>query len=146
MEYYGQDLEQVAGELLVAEVTGGKALVELSPPTDAVAMTVNARSGEETAQLALQASYSPSGNFIHVEQTGDPLLEVGRQADFRVHSTSEARNFYYEVLSRGRVIYSGMARTPEIAFQPDAGYGAVGPPDGVPDSAQPRSCRRLSAL
>ena len=79
-------------------------------------MTVTARSDEGSAQLALQASYSPSGNFIHVEQTGGPSLEVGGQADFQVHSTSEARNFYYEVLSRGRAVFSGMARTPEIVF------------------------------
>ena len=79
-------------------------------------MTVTAGITGGAAQLALQASYSPSGNFIHVEQTGDPSLEVGGQADFRVHSTSEARNFYYEVLSRGRVVSSSMARTPEITF------------------------------
>ena len=114
--YYGEELERIGQESLDAEVAGGKALVELSPPAEAVAMTVTAQAAGGRAQLALQASYSPSGNFIHVEQTGGPLLEVGRQAAFRVHSTSEARNFYYEVLSRGRVVFSGMARTPEIAF------------------------------
>ena len=116
LAYYGEELERIGQESLDAEVTGGKALVELSPPAEAVAMTVTAGTTGGGAQLALQASYSPSGNFIHVEQTGDPSLEVGGQADFRVHSTSEARNFYYEVLSRGRVIFSSMARTPEIAF------------------------------
>ena len=116
LAYYGEELERISQESLDAEVTGGKALVELSPPAEAVAMTVTARTTGGAAQLALQASYSPSGSFIHVEQTGDPLLEVGGQAAFRVHSTSEARNFYYEVLSRGRVVFSGMARTPEIAF------------------------------
>ena len=116
VSYFGENLEQIAGESLDAEVTGGKALVELSPPSEAVAMTGTARATGGAAQLALQASYSPSGSFIHVEQTGEPLLEVGGQAAFRVHSTSEARNFYYEVLSRGRVIFSGMARTPDIAF------------------------------
>ena len=116
LAYYGEKLKRIGQESLDAEVTGGKALVELSPPAEAVAMTVTARSDEGSAQLALQASYSPSGNFIHVEQTGGPSLEVGGQADFQVHSTSEARNFYYEVLSRGRAVFSGMARTPEIVF------------------------------
>ena len=116
VSYFGENLEQIAGESLDAEVTGGKALAELSPPAEAVAMTVSARTTGDAAQLALQASYSPSGSFIHVEQIGDPLLEVGEQATFRVHSTSEARNFYYEVLSRGRVVFSGMSRTPQIAF------------------------------
>ena len=116
LAFYGEELERIGQESLDAEVTGGKALLELSPPAEAVAMTVTARATGGAAQLALQASYSPSGSFIHVEQTGEPLLEVGGQAAFRVHSTSEARNFYYEVLSRGRVIFSSMARTPEIAF------------------------------
>ena len=116
LAYYGEALERIVQESLDAEVTGGKALVELSPPAEAVAMTVTARADEVSAQLALQASYSPSNSFIHLEQTGGPLLEVGGQAAFRVHSTSEARNFYYEVLLRGRVVFSDMARTPEIAF------------------------------
>ena len=116
VSYFGENLEQISRESLDVEVTGGKALLELSPPAKAVAMTVSARATGGAAQLALQASYSPSGSFIHVEQTGDPLLEVGEQATFRVHSTSEARNFYYEVLSRGLVIFSSMSRTPEIAF------------------------------
>ena len=116
VEYYGQDLEPIDSETLRTETTGGKALVELIPPSDAVAMTVSANTDQDHAQLALQASYSPSGNFIHLEQTGEPLLEVGGQATFRVHSTSEARTFYYEVLSRGRVVFSGTARTPEIVF------------------------------
>ena len=116
VDYYGQDLEHIDSETQRAETTGGRALVELSPPSDAVAMTVTANTDRDHAQLALQASYSPSGNFIHLEQTGEPLLEVGGQATFRVHSTSEARNFYYEVLSRGRVVFSSMSRTPQIAF------------------------------
>ena len=116
VDYYGQDLEHIDSETQRAETTGGRALVELSPPSDAVAMTVSANTDRDHAQLALQASYSPSGNFIHLEQTGEPLLEVGGQATFRVHSTSEARTFYYEVLSRGRVVFSSMSRTPQIVF------------------------------
>ena len=116
VDYYGQDLEHIDSETQRAETTGGRALVELIPPSDAVAMTVTANTDQDLAQLALQASYSPSGNFVHLEQTGEPLLEVGGQAAFWVHSTSEASTFYYEVLSRGRVVFSGTARTPEIVF------------------------------
>ena len=116
LAYYGRELERIGEDSLEAAVAGGKALVELNPPPDAVGMTVAARADGGEARLALQASYSPSGSFIHVVQTGSPPLEVGRRASFRVHSTTEARNFYYEVLSRGRVVFSGMARTPDIAF------------------------------
>ena len=116
VDYFGENLEHIAGEIVDTEASGGKALLELDPPAESVAMTVFAESEEAYAELALQANYSPSGNFIHLEQTGEPSLEVGGQATFKVHSTSEARAFYYEVLSRGRVVFSGMARTPEIAF------------------------------
>ena len=114
--YFGHDLESIGLESLEAEVTGGRALVQVSPPAEAVAMTVTADAGQGHARLALQSSYSPSGSFIHVEQTGEPLLEVGSTATFHVHSTSQTGNFYYEVVSRGRVVFSSMARTPEIAF------------------------------
>ena len=83
VDYYGQDLEHIDSETQRAETTGGRALVELSPPSDAVAMTVTANTDRDHAQLALQASYSPSGNFIHLEQTGEPLLEVGRAGDLQ---------------------------------------------------------------
>ena len=116
VDYFGENLEHMTGEIVDTEASGGKALLELDPPAEAVAMTVFAESGQGYEELALQANYSPSGNFIHLEQTGEPSLEVGGQATFKVHSTSEARAFYYEVLSRGRVVFSGMARTPEITF------------------------------
>ena len=43
-------------------------------------------------------------------------LKVGDQASFRVHSTREAANFYYEITSRGKVIFSQVAQSPDIAF------------------------------
>ena len=35
---------------------------------------------------------------------------------FRVNSTREARNFYYEVLSRGAVVFTDVSSSPDIAF------------------------------
>ena len=86
----------------IATGDGGSALLELSPPEDAVALTVTASSNHAHDSLALAAGYSPSGSFIHVAQAGDAGLSVGERASFRVHSTAEGRNFYYEVGSAGR--------------------------------------------
>ena len=99
--------------------SNGKALLKATPPSDAIQMTLEASVLEEEAytSLTLQSGHSPSGNFIHVEQTteGD-IIEVGDIIGFRVNSTREARNFYYEVLSRGTVIFTHVSSGPDIEF------------------------------
>ena len=52
-----------------------------------------------------------------MEQTGDSLLNVGETARFKVASTAEQGNTYYEVISRGKVVFSGFSKSPDIAFQ-----------------------------
>ena len=99
-----------------AEVVDGKALVGLKPPENAVAVTILAQAAGAERRLTLKASYSPSSSFIHVEQVGEALLEVGDQAAFRVHSTSRTHTFYYEVVARGRVVFSAIAKTPDISL------------------------------
>ena len=81
-------------------------------------MTLEASVGEEEAytSLTLQSGHSPSGNFIHVEQTTEGDIGVGDIIGFRVNSTLEARNFYYEVLSRGTVIFTHVSSGPDIEF------------------------------
>ncbi len=117
IQYHDEDFEVTDQETIEAEIKGGTALIETNPPENAVAMSVVATSPENEARLVLEASYSPSSNFIHLEQAGEPLLAVGEQATFRVHSTDEARNFYYEVIARGRLVFSDVSHTPNIAFR-----------------------------
>ena len=114
--YYGDELEVLKEEQRNLEEIAGGALLELQPTDEAVAVELYASAAGTETFLALNAGYSPSGNFIHVEQTNETSLEVGERARFRIHSTEEARTFYYEVAARGRVVFSGMALTPEIAF------------------------------
>ena len=116
LNYLGADLQALKQQSIRAKTERGKALLRINPPEDAVALTIDARSGSANAYLNLEASYSPSGNFIHVELLGDGLLNVGEQARFRVSSTREAGNFYYEVISRGKVAFSDSSRSPDIAF------------------------------
>ena len=114
--YYDGNLEPISEESSGVEAAGGKALIELEPPGNAVAVTVVAQTDGAERVLTLKASYSPSSNFIHVEQVGDALLAVGDQAAFRIHSTSEARTFYYEVVARGRVVFSSISHTTDISI------------------------------
>ena len=116
--YLGRDFELVGEESHTA-TTGdiGSALLELNPPAEAVRMSVSVESPDGYIGRILMAGYSPSGNFIHVTQTGDAALSVGDRATFHVNSTAEARRFYYEVLGRGGVVFSDVAQSPEIAFE-----------------------------
>jgi CD109 antigen len=95
----------------------GKALLELAPPDKAIAMMVEASSGDAYTSQTLQSSYSPSGNFIHLEQTTAETAKIGQEITFKVYSTDRATNFYYEVLARGTVIFSDYSNSRDIKFQ-----------------------------
>ena len=116
LTYLDGNLQAIEQKSVAARTERGKAMLQITPPREAVALTIEAQSGRANAYLNLEASYSPSGNFIHVELLGDGLLNVGEQARFRVSSTREAGNFYYEVISRGKVVFSDSSRSPDIAF------------------------------
>ena len=116
LTYLDGDLKPIEQKSVAARTERGKAMLRVTPPREAVALTIEAQSGRANAYLNLEASYSPSGNFIHVELLGDAVLNVGDQARFRVSSTREAGNFYYEVISRGKVVFSDSSRSPDIAL------------------------------
>lgn len=97
-------------------VQQGKAMLRLTPPADAISLSLSATSGGAHTALAMQSGYSPSGSFIHVEQVADGALHVGDTAKFKVASTREAANFYYEVVARGMVVFSELSRTADIAL------------------------------
>lgn len=117
VSYGNKKFEQVKQENHQVSVRNGKATLKLTPPQDAVTMALNASSANAGASLTLHAGYSPSGNFIHVEQTSQGTLKVGGTARFKVSSTKEAANFYYEVLGRGKVVFSDVSRSPEFEIQ-----------------------------
>jgi len=105
------------------ETSNGKAIVEITPPQKSVALIIEAFeltpvSSLEPAQASkvLEASYSPSGNFIHVEQVSDGIPQIGQEVKFRVYSTKQAANFYYEVVSRGKVVFTDFTKSREISF------------------------------
>ena len=95
---------------------GGKALVSVTPPADAIALTANANANNAYAAITMNAGHSPSGTFIHLEQTSQGALKVGDTAQFHVSATKEAVNFYYEVVSRGKVVFSDFTPSADIQF------------------------------
>ncbi len=125
VDFTGKDLERIESYSYVTETERGKGLFRITPPKDAVALVLSSRAGklrngffdsEATHDVAIKANYSPSDNFIHVEQSDVWPLEVGGKARFKVYSTNEAGNVYYEVMARGRVVFSSVTRSRDIAF------------------------------
>ena len=116
VRYFDQNMELITEHTVNRTTYQGNTLIRTPAPENAVALSVAASTSGVDASLAVTASYSPSGNFIHVEQIGDPFLDVGGQARFHVHSTTEARNFYYEVISRGRVVFTDVSPSPDITL------------------------------
>ncbi len=121
--YMNEKFEDFKTENKDISTARGKALLELIPPAEAIALSIEASeltpvSSVQPAQasIVLQASYSPSGNFIHLEQTTEGTPQVGQKIAFKVYSTDRAVHFYYEVLSRGTVLFSGYTTSSDIAF------------------------------
>ena len=116
IDYLDSEFDFVQRETTNVATSGGKALVQFGPPSDAVRLALQASTAEAYASLVLQSGHSPSGNFIHLDQATQGGVEVGDTVRFRVNSTREARNFYYEVLSRGTVIFTNVSSSPDIEF------------------------------
>jgi len=94
----------------------GKAVVEITPPQESVALIIDCSAEGAQASKVVEASYSPSGNFIHLEQISDGTPQIGEEVKFKVYSTTEAANFYYEVVSRGKVVFTDFTKSHEISF------------------------------
>lgn len=115
--YLDDELEAIEDHRYRLRTDNGLALLTITPPDEAVALMAEASTTEGAYTfVALDAAYSPSGNFIHVEQVSDGALTVGDKAAFKVNSTREAANFYYEVISRGRVVFSNFTGSSDISF------------------------------
>ena len=117
INYLGEDFDTVGQDQKRVQTENGLALLEVTPPRSAVSLMANAFSDEAYSYVAIDAAYSPSGNFIHLEQITQGELKAGDEAKFKVHSTREAANFYYEVVSRGRVVFTASSSSSEISFQ-----------------------------
>lgn len=116
IDHLDEDLEVTHTETRAVNTVGGKALFKITTREDAVAMRVEAYVDYSSVVRTLRASHSPSDSFIHVEQTSPATLSVGDTASFTVHATRNAPSTYYEVMSRGKVVFSDVSRTDDIEF------------------------------
>jgi len=114
--YLNNEYQEVKQDKVEVDTSKGKSLIEISPPENCVALTIETTAEGVQASKVLEASYSPSGNFIHVEQISEGIPQIGQEVRFKVHSTRQAVNFYYEVISRGKVVFTDFTRNSEIAF------------------------------
>jgi len=123
--YYDEEFEETGEKYDKSfDTTNGKALVEITPPEGSIALeiecfelTPDSSTPPAQATKVVEAGYSPSGNFIHVEQVSEGIPEIGEDIIFRVYSTEEASNFYYEVVSRDKVVFTDFTRSDEISFE-----------------------------
>jgi len=122
--YLDKEYQDVKQDKKEFKTTKGKSIIEITPPEDSVALTIEcfeltpiSSRQPARADKVLEASYSPSGNFIHVEQISEGIPQIGEEIKFKVHSTEQAVNFYYEVVSRGKVVFTDYTRNREIAFK-----------------------------
>jgi len=105
-----------ATEKRQATIQQGLGTVQINPPGDAISLTLTASSGQAFTSLNMQAGYSPSGNFITLQQVTKGGLKVGDNVSFKVNSTRQAPGFYYEVMARGALVYTSYSASPDIAF------------------------------
>ncbi|MBE0480809.1 MAG: alpha-2-macroglobulin [Dehalococcoidia bacterium] len=116
IRYLGEDFGEAGREEKTIQTVNGKSYVEITPPAKAVAMIIEANSGDTWSSRVVEAGYSPSGNFIHLEQLTSGIPQIGDKLEFKVHSTKEAVNFYFEVVSRNKVIFSSHSKSNLISF------------------------------
>ncbi len=114
--YLSHDFEEIGQFDETVNTVNGKIIFEITPPDDCAALVIKCNAADAYAEKALEASYSPSGNFIHVEQISAGTPALGEKIRFRVYATKEAANFYYEVVSRGKVVFTSYTGEDEIDF------------------------------
>jgi CD109 antigen len=116
LRWMDKDLSIINEEKQEVSTSRGKGLIKVTPPSNAAALTIEAAADDSSTSLALRAEYSPTGSFIHIEQISDASMKVGDKASFKVHSTKETVNYYYEVVARGKVVFSDFTQSSDIAF------------------------------
>ena len=111
--YLDENFDTIVTRAVDFPTTNGKALLRDKAPSEAISLTLEVAGAPP---LVLGSGHSPSGHFIHLEQVTEGDIVVGDEVYFRVNSTREARNFYYEVLSRGSVLFTDVSAGPDIRF------------------------------
>ena len=117
ISYLDSHLALMFAEERRVTTTKGMALVRLTPPDDSVAVTIQARTPKGSDAVSLRAQYSKSRNYVHLQQVGGAAFAAGDRARFTVKSTSPRRNYYYQVVARGRVLLADISVSPTIEFQ-----------------------------
>ncbi|MBI4286544.1 MAG: alpha-2-macroglobulin [Chloroflexi bacterium] len=116
LSFLGNEFQEVGQADKEVKTVKGKALIEVTPPEKSVSLTAQVDAEGASATKTITASYSPSGNFIQLEQISEGTPQIGEEIRFQVHSTKQAANFYYEVIGRGKVVFSDFTKSREIAI------------------------------
>jgi CD109 antigen len=115
--FLDENFNQIQQERSFVDTARGVGTATVVPPEGAQRLSLDGSVGDAYAYKEIGAAYSPSGNFIHVSQLPPTELRAGVEARFQVDSTSEARAFYYEVVSRDRVVFTAWSESPDFGFE-----------------------------
>ncbi len=98
----------------------GLGTLKIMPPATAISLVVgafnNTKGKQAYTSLVMQAASSPSNTFVAVQQVGSAALKVGDTAKFKIITTQQAANFYYEVTARGTLVFSSYSNSPDLEF------------------------------
>ena len=144
--YMNANFEDIKTETKNLNTSMGKASLDLNPPAEAIALMIEANSGDASATKTIRSSYSPSGNFIHLEQTSDGTPAVGQKNCLPCLCDQQCRDL---LLRDNRPRYGGIFQLyeqPGYQFCHNPVDGALSQAAGIPDSAQCGSGRRLPAV
>ncbi|MEW5804453.1 MAG: alpha-2-macroglobulin family protein [bacterium] len=114
--YFDVEFKEAGRETQNIETKAGKAILTITPPAGRIAMNIAVTAENGSASKDIQAGYSPTGNFIHLEQLSEGRPRVGESMRFKIHSTANSLNFYYEVVARQRVVFTGLTQNSEISL------------------------------
>ena len=117
VSYLDENFKEIKNKDYSTNTIKGKALIEIAPPEGCAALTISCSAKDASATRSIEAAYSPTGNFIHLEQTSAGTSKVGDEMRFWVYSTKEAKTFYYEVISRGMVVFSSFTQGNEFILK-----------------------------
>ncbi|MDI6729997.1 MAG: alpha-2-macroglobulin family protein [Candidatus Altarchaeum sp.] len=98
------------------ETKNGIAFIQLNAPKDTIGAIIESAIPKKyiSKHLELQGAYSQSSNFIHITQTSENK-NVGEKIKFKIYSTGNS-TVYYNVVSKGITLFSGMTNIKEISF------------------------------
>lgn len=98
-----------------ATLTGGSTIVRVDVPKKATSLTITVTDQYANIGLAhLNASHSPTGRYIQLENITPGQKEPGDTVTLRTHSTAGPHTVHWQAIAKGRITASGSTNQQEF--------------------------------